>query len=305
VQPDPLTGYHAQNPGGRPWWPRWLITRAALGLGPDHFSDVKEVKLGPHDADGAMAAVGRLPALGGLGSKSLPTDLTEAGLVHLRGQTQLRELNVGSCKDITGPWLAIIKDLKHLQRLHFNCGVIPAGVDLAPLAGLTDMRTLSMRGPGITDAGLAHLRGMVKMNALLLRDSRVTGTGLEHLRSMTELEVLNLDDTRVDSLAPIRRLRRLRQVSLAHTPISDKALADLRPLDQLEDLNLTGTQVTDAGLQHLHGLKKLRNLIVRGTKVSSEGYTALHKDLPLLNAGSIPKPATPRPPLPAAGASKG
>ena len=56
----PLGAFYQPNPSGKPRWPRWIITR----LGPDYFSDVKVVMLGPDDADVAMAAVGRLNRLG-------------------------------------------------------------------------------------------------------------------------------------------------------------------------------------------------------------------------------------------------
>ena len=95
--------------------PQWLITR----LGPDYFSDVKVVMLGPDHADAVMASVGRLRTLGGFHAQVHGTELTDAGLTHLRGLAQLRELNLLSSTHLTGACLAIVKDLKPLQRLSF------------------------------------------------------------------------------------------------------------------------------------------------------------------------------------------
>jgi hypothetical protein len=168
------------------------------------------------------------------------------------------------------------------QRLEFNNAHVFVDADLAPLAAMTDLRTLMLPGPGISDAGLVHLRGMAKMHSLALIDNHVTSAGLEHLRSMTLLASLDLDRSRVESLAPIRQLARLRRVLIASTPIADAALTDLKGLDQLEFLDLSETQVTDAGLERLRRLKKLRTLRVRGTAVSSEAIAALRQELPLL-----------------------
>jgi hypothetical protein len=290
----PRGGFYQPNPGGRPWWPRWIVTR----LGPDYFSDVKVVMLGPDDADVAMASVGLLSGLGGLHSNRRGTKLTEAGLANLRGLTHLRQLSLSSSKEVTGAWLAIVKDLRQLQRLEFNNARVFVDADLAPLAALTDIRTLMLRGPGISDAGLVHLRGMAKMHSLTLIDNHVTSAGLEHLRSMALLESLDLNRSRVESLAPIRQVARLRKLWIASTPIADAALTDLKGLDQLDFLDLSGTEVTDAGLEHLRGLKKLRTLRVRGTKVTPEAFTALQKDLPLLVPESPPNPASSRRPGP-------
>ena len=70
-----------------------------------------------------------------------------------------------------------MKDLKSLQRLQFNNARVFVDADLAPLATLTDLRTLMLRGPGISDAGLVHLRGMAKMHALTLMDNHVIRRG--------------------------------------------------------------------------------------------------------------------------------
>jgi internalin A len=298
----PASAMYQPNPSGKPLWPRWLITR----LGPDYFSDVKVVRLGPDDADAVMAAVGRLKTLGSFIANSRHVKLTDAGLAHLRGLAQLRFLDLSSSRNLSGGCLAIVKDLKSLQRLSFPNARFFVDADLAPLAELTDLRFLCLRGPGIHDAGLAHLRGLVNMHSLDLMDTQLTGVGLDHLRSMTRLESLYLDRTHVEKLDPVRHFTRLRSLSLASTPIADAALAELKGLDQLETLDLSGTRVTDAGLEHLRGLKKLRTLRVRGTTVSSEAVAALRKELPLLAPEPpTPKRLTPSPKAKAADPTKG
>jgi hypothetical protein len=284
---DPASGFHKRNPSGKPLWPRWAIT----WLGPDYFSGVTVVNLGPDDADAVMVSVGRLKSLGAFYAQMRGTSLTDAGLAHLRGLGALRDVSILASQELDGKCLAILKDVKSLRRVQFGNARFFVDADLAPLAELTELRTLLLRSPGIDDAGVAHLGGMVEMHALSLPFTRITAGGLERLRFMTQLESLDLNWTHVDGLAFVRHFPRLQRLSLASTPIADAALADLRGLDQLESLDLSSTQVTDAGLEHLRGLKKLRTLRVRGTEVSPGAFAALQKDLPLLAPEPAPKPA--------------
>jgi hypothetical protein len=64
--------------------------------------------------------------------------------------------------------------------------------DLAPLRGLSRLRTLELEGARITDAGLKSLGGFKMLEWLDLRDTLVTEAGLANLRRMNHLEHLDL-----------------------------------------------------------------------------------------------------------------
>jgi hypothetical protein len=57
-------------------------------------------------------------------------------------------------------------------------------------------------------------------------------------------------------------------------------LVHLKGLRRLRELNLDDTKITDAGLAHLKELTKLRCLSICGTEVSDAGVRDLQKALP-------------------------
>ena len=99
------------------------------------------------------------------------TQVSDAGLVHLKGLTNLRQLNLR------------------------NTRISDAG--LVHLKGLTKMKVLILTEIPITDAGLAHLEGLAKLEKLILYDTQITDAGLVHLKGLTGLKSLNLTNTKI------------------------------------------------------------------------------------------------------------
>ncbi len=103
------------DPSKRPWWPSW----AGKILGPDYFSTVKQVTLIAQKPDvvddDVMVEVGRLHGLESLminGCKGV----TDAGMVHVRGLSQLTILEV-SFTGITGASLRNVAGFSRLKKL--------------------------------------------------------------------------------------------------------------------------------------------------------------------------------------------
>ena len=96
--------------------------------------------------------------------------VTDAGLKHLKGLSNLRHLGLGSQVTDAG--------LKHLK-------------------GLTKLRELYLSGTQVTDAGLEHLKGLTGLNHLNLDNTKVTDAGLEHLKGLSNLRSLSLGRTPV------------------------------------------------------------------------------------------------------------
>ena len=84
------------------------------------------------------------------------TPVTDAGLEHLRGLTQLRFLSLDSTP------------------------VTDAGLE--HLRGLTQLQGLYLSSTRVTDAGLAHLRGLTQLEVLYLISTRVTDAGVNELK---------------------------------------------------------------------------------------------------------------------------
>ncbi len=84
------------------------------------------------------------------------TQVTDAGLPHLKGLGKLRGLD--------------------LSRTHVT------DTGLAHLKGLTSLIELWLADTQVTDAGLAHLKGLNNLSSLGLNKTRVTDVGVNGLK---------------------------------------------------------------------------------------------------------------------------
>ena len=83
-------------------------------------------------------------------------DITDAGLLHLAGLTNLQTLTLHSTK-ITDAGLVHLKELTNLQ-------------------------TLFLANTKITDTGLVHIKGLTQLQDLGLQQTKVTDTGVADLK---------------------------------------------------------------------------------------------------------------------------
>jgi internalin A len=206
-------------PGGKPWWPRWVVEP----VGVDYFGSVSRVFLGWHGSDADLGHIGDLYQLEEL--IFTQSSSTDAGLAHLERLTQLRRLDL-SKSGVTDAGTARLRGLTGVRWLSLkDCPVSDAG--LANIRRLTRMELLGLNGTNITDAGLANLTGLSSMKHLYLTRTKITDAGLAHLKGLSGLQTLYLNDTNV----------------------TDNGLARLKGMTQLSTLNLAGTWVTDVGVQ--------------------------------------------------------
>jgi uncharacterized protein (TIGR03067 family) len=155
------------------------------------------------------------------------TQITDAGLVHLKGMTSLTRLYLD------------------------NTQITDAGLE--HLKGLTSLTHLYLRETQITDAGLVHLKGMTSLTWLHLDDTQITDAGLVHLKGMTSLTELRLSGPQITDagLEHLKGLTSLTSLDLIGTQITDAGLEHLKGLTSLTVLDLFGTQITDAGLAEI------------------------------------------------------
>ena len=233
--------------------------------------------------------------------------VTDTDLVHLRELTNLKDLNLFGCQNITGAVLAYLKGLPKLESLNlFSTNVTDAG--LVHLKGLTNLQDLTLIGTKITDSGLVHLAGMnlktlsisseaktdialkhylaavepkSKLDLSQKSGWKITDEGLVHLKGLTNLQWLSLTDTQITD-AGLVHLKDLTNLTTLYLPkqITDAGLVHLKGLTNLEELDLSGTQITDAGLVHLKGFTNLQTLLIAGTEVTDAGIAELQKALP-------------------------
>lgn len=184
--------------------------------------------------------------------------------------------------------------------------------DLKRLEGL-HLRTLTLTGTQVTDAGLAYLQrvpqldylvlnhcprislsdvsGLRHVKALSLRDTPAISEGalklLEKLPNLSQLDIGENRQFTDRALTHIATLKKLTLLALDSTDISDAGLKHLAPLDGLYTLNLASTAITDAGLKHLSAHDALFDLNLASTAISDDGLKHLAPlDLYALNLNS-------------------
>ena len=235
---DPLG---AKIPAAKPPGPAWL----RRWIGDEPFRDVVEVSLsGPQLRDDDLALLEDLPRLREV-RLTFTTDITAAGLAHLRRQRRLRKLSIFAGDNVGDDAMVQLRDLDGLETLYIHESRIgDAGV--AHLAGLKSLRSLVMRGSRITDVGAARLGGIKSLRELSLRASQITDAGVEHLLGLEDLRDLDLSASRITNAGLVRlgALPGLARVTVEYTEISKKGIVALKKISPGVVVN-TGTD--DAG----------------------------------------------------------
>lgn len=160
------------------------------------------------------------------------------------------------------------------EKNEWGWGFFHAGDKALKLAkGLAGIRFFDLfeacEAEEVSDEGLAHIEDMTGLHYLALGPG-ISDTGLMHLAKLKELRELRLDNAR---------------------DVTDQGLESLKKLTKLKSLSLQYTDVAGPGLIHLAGLKQLRELNLEGTPVGREAVDALRKALPKCNVIGVPATA--------------
>jgi hypothetical protein len=111
------------------------------------------------------------PLLRVIPQRDTEAKITDAGLEHLQGLTELRTLDLTHTA-ITNAGLAHLKELAKLKHLNLSLTAVD-DAGLEHLAGLTDLQELGLAYTDVSDAGLKHLKRLTKLQWLDLTRSLV------------------------------------------------------------------------------------------------------------------------------------
>jgi Leucine-rich repeat (LRR) protein len=133
---------------------------------------------------------------------------------------------------------------------------------------------VTLKAASLTDELASQLAGFPQLKSLTLSGSPLGNAGLAQLKKLSALETLLLDDTGVtdEGMPALSALTQLKRLNLAGCEISDEGLAALAPLTELRMLNLSRTQVRGKGFVHLSALSQLESLYLQEAPVNFEGH---------------------------------
>jgi hypothetical protein len=103
-------------------------------------------------------------------------------------------------------------------------------VPVTELAALKQLRSLDLKGAGLTDADLKTLGAMKQLESLHIGINAVTDAGLKELTGIQELHTLGLGNTNITDagLKELAKLKQLRQLTLTGAPVSGTGVAELQ-----------------------------------------------------------------------------
>ena len=102
-------------------------------------------------------------------------------LVYVKGLAKLETLDLQNCRQITDAGLLHLKGLTNLTSLVL-AGTRVTDTGMVHLKGLANLETLLLDNTKITNAGLVHLKGLAKLQTLNLRHTKVTDAGVAKLK---------------------------------------------------------------------------------------------------------------------------
>ena len=181
--------------------------------------------------------------------------LTDAGMAHLKGWTNLRETAF----------------VEHPDNRHRACN--PGRDALAALTPLLPQRRHHRFRPDPP----GQIRSICQR--LVVNGKKVSGAGLKRIKGLTNLEDLwgdllqNIDD---DGLAQLAGLSKLKKLDIAGPKFTDTGLANIRGMTELTKLRIFGGKIANTGMTNLAGLHKLKKLsLTCFASVTSEGLAPL------------------------------
>jgi hypothetical protein len=232
-------------------------------------------------------------------------------LAKLKTLPKLRELHIEVTKDITPAGLALLAEIRTLEKLSlYQVNAEGAGlgdVAIRSAAGLPALRDLSVNECGTTDAGAKLLERLPQLTALSLRQEgrltdealnsigklprlkslllasyvaterlgrmRFSADGIRHLSGLTNVETLSLvgQDVPADAL----NWPHLTSLALGSPSVDDAAAARIGTLHELRQLELSYCGIGDKGMQYIAALPELLRLNISSGFITDAGIETL------------------------------
>lgn len=145
---------------------------------------------------------------------------------------------------------------------------------------LTSLRSLDLVEGQASDARLGDISGLTNLEGLFIEDAAgLTADGIGHLSGMRKLKELEITTSKLSdaALSRLRSLTSLEYLALEGNSFSDAGLANLQDMTQLKELFIGNgdIELTDDGLAHLKRLTSLEFLSIQNHPITDRGLDHL------------------------------
>jgi hypothetical protein len=235
---------------------RWVVLRE-----PDKTArlyDFESYRTLPEAERKAVAAIGPLGAEVRTAEGRIVTvrwrqgKINDAALELLKSFPHLRRLELLSCP-VTDAGLAHVAGLKDLRELTVwnSRGITDAGLE--HFKGLSQLERLKVSKTGVTGAGLRHLRGHRRLQSLNLKHNAISDQGIREIKALTGLKHLEMRNTGITDarLEQLTSLKDLEALGLWGNPLTEGCLKNLEKFGKLRALDISGLDVSEDGLKQL------------------------------------------------------
>jgi hypothetical protein len=277
-----------KSPPGWPWLRRLV--------GDEYFQDVAVVNLdGTKVSDADLRLICKLRRTERLYLGM--TDVSDEGLVWIRGMSQLNQLGLIRTKVTTKGICALPQHWKVLALEDTSVG------DEA-LSNLSGCSSLSLNNTRVTSQGIKELAESKTLGILTITGTAVDDAAVPYLANIKTLRLLDARDTKISGeglftlrnamdkggvggvMGDLHDLRGFKSAAPGPEDVDWKnLLGSFRSANKEQKLKLLVLTVpfsTDAHLATLEGLDHLESLDIRGSSTSDAGVQKLQKALPKL-----------------------
>ena len=211
------------------------------------------------------------------------TPVTDAGLQHLGGLTELRTLGLASTQ-CTGSGFVHLKALRKLQSVNFHFTPLnDAGLRAISQVPIADRFWFAHTH--FTDQGAESLATLTRLKRCGIgsKDPASSGDAVAALTKLP-LEDLSLLDNQATpaGIAHASKISSLLKLDVSYAPtVTDESMELVANMPKLKEFRIGSAQLTNAGLQMLAMSKSLKKLTISGLKnVTPQGVDALQKVRP-------------------------
>jgi hypothetical protein len=271
--------------------------------------------------DEGMKSVVQCRKLQHLHLANLP--LTDAGLAELGKLPALEELTLSELGKVGSPAFAHLSDCRALKRIYAGNFIILSGM-IEGIGKCKELEGVSLTNSPLKDAEIAPLGGLTKLKSLNLAGTKVTGTAFAAWPQRVQMTSLNLTnaagvndaackqiehtfpklqdlsmktvamDFSSEGASALARLRELRSLRIEGPGINDDVVAELSHCETITSLDIAGAEISEAGVASLARLPHLASLVLDMPPVTDAAIRsyARCKELKSLRIGKDADPVT-------------